>query len=371
MARRRKPEEYVNHERWLVSYADFITLLFAFFVVMYSISSVNEGKYRVLSSSIVAAFSQPAKTVDPIQQGTPLRAPIIQHQAMPKQKDDDVSRIGVDYQVMPSPKEIAEMHKIADEVESSLKDMIDKDIVNVNKTNKGVEIEIKSSILFKSGKAYLNIGATPVLKKIAKIVKKLPNEINVEGFTDNVPIKTAAFPSNWELSAARAASVVHLFTQAGVAPKRLAAIGYGEFKPVAPNATSIGREKNRRVAILILNRPNERRKQLFDQKKSSSKLENSINNSILNDVTKFDRNDKSPNIKPKKPKKSDIRAPILLGSGSSNSQPKTNSALIKRHEFIKLPIKSFPATSHDASTTPQLLPLPEPIMQNQRQGNSR
>ena len=154
MARKKKHEEHENHERWLVSYADFITLLFAFFVVMYSISSVNEGKYRVLSSTLVTAFSHPAKTVDPIQYGTPLRAPIIQHQLLKDQNEDtDVSRVGVDYQLMPTPGQMAKMEKIADQVKHDMKKLIEEGLVEVSKTNKGVEIAINSEILFASGQA--------------------------------------------------------------------------------------------------------------------------------------------------------------------------------------------------------------------------
>jgi len=369
MARRKKQEEHENHERWLVSYADFITLLFAFFVVMYSISSVNEGKYRVLSSSIVTAFSQPAKTAEPIQQGTPLRAPIIQHKAMPDHKDDDVSRIGVDYHVMPSPKEVAEMHKVADELAEGLKGLLDKDVAKVTKTNKGVEIEIKSSILFRSGKAFLNIGATPVLKKIAKIVKDLPNEVNVEGFTDNIPITTAAFPSNWVLSAARAASVVSLFTQSGVDPERLAAIGYGEFKPIAPNTTRVGRDKNRRVAILILNRPNERRKELFDSKKPSSDLGNSISNAIANAASNPALRDKLQSKGPKKIGPSDRKAPILLGSGNSNST--ISEPRINREPPSQAPDRSIPDAPRTISTPSQFIQLPLPITPNTNPGGGR
>ena len=256
MARKKKHEEHENHERWLVSYADFITLLFAFFVVMYSISSVNEGKYRVLSSTLVTAFSHPAKTVDPIQYGTPLRAPIIQHQLLKDQsKDTDVSRVGVDYQLMPTPGQMAKMEKIADQVKHDMKKLIEKGLVEVSKTNKGVEIAINSEILFASGEARLSDSAQQILKQVAALLKSQNNHINVEGYTDNVPITTEAFPSNWELSAARAASVVHLFTSVGVQPQRLAAIGFGEYRPVAPNISDEGRRKNRRVGIMVLNEP--------------------------------------------------------------------------------------------------------------------
>jgi chemotaxis protein MotB len=274
MARKKKHEEHENHERWLVSYADFITLLFAFFVVMYSISSVNEGKYRVLSSTLVTAFSHPAKTLDPIQYGTPLRAPVIQHKLL-KQEDKDADpapRIGVDYQVMPTTGQMAQMEKIADEVKHNMKKLIDEGLVDVNKTNKGVEIAINSEILFASGQAHLGDSAQEVLQRIAGLLKPQNNHINVEGYTDNVPINTPAFPSNWELSAARAASVVHLFTNYGIEPQRLAAIGFGEFRPVASNTDDEGRRKNRRVAIMVLNEPFEDKIKLDDVNKTDDSV---------------------------------------------------------------------------------------------------
>ena len=285
MARKRKHEEHENHERWLVSYADFITLLFAFFVVMYSISSVNEGKYRVLSSSMINAFSQPAQSLSPIRYGEDMRSPVIQHKVL-MESADALDRVGVDYQVMPTQREIAKMEMIADEVEKKLKPLVDKNLVNIHKTNKGVEIEIKSNILFGSGQAVLQKSARPALERIAEVIRKLKNPVNVEGFTDNVPIHTSVFPSNWELSAARAANVVHVFSGLGVAPDRLSAIGYGEFKPVASNDTPEGREKNRRINIVVLNRKTKDRQRLSALEKpkpappSSSTKINPIGESI-------------------------------------------------------------------------------------------
>ena len=272
MARKPKHEEHENHERWLVSYADFITLLFAFFVVMYAISSVNEGKYRVLSSALVTAFSHPQKTIEPIQYGTPLRTPIIQHDSMTKD-ENTVNRSGVDHQIMPSPNEMANMQKLADQLEYNLKDLIDKELISVKKTNLGLEIEIKSNVLFSSGVATLSQQAIPPLKKIAAILSKAPNDINVEGYTDDVPISTPTFPSNWELSAARAASVVRLFTKNGVEPIRLKAIGFAEFRPVADNATEQGRNKNRRVTVMVLNKADEKRVNLELDSKARAKAE--------------------------------------------------------------------------------------------------
>jgi chemotaxis protein MotB len=291
MARKPKHEEHENHERWLVSYADFITLLFAFFVVMYAISSVNEGKYRVLSSALVTAFSHPQRTVEPIQYGTPLRSPIIQHDAMVKD-DNAVSRVGVDHRIMPTAKEMADMQKIADEIKHNLKDLIDKQLITVTKTNLGVEIEIKSNILFASGVALLSSQAISPLRKIAAVLAKTSNDINVEGYTDNVPISTAHFPSNWELSAARAASVVRLFSKSGIDPERLKAIGFAEHQPIADNSTEFGRSKNRRVAIMVLNKPDEKRVSVGINKRSNMEHKN-ITDKVKANATLLDNEPKS------------------------------------------------------------------------------
>jgi chemotaxis protein MotB len=274
MARKPKHEEHENHERWLVSYADFITLLFAFFVVMYSLSSLNEGKYRVLSESLIAAFKTPTRSIEPISVGEPMRSPHVRQQAETMQV---AARAGI---TPPVPvfdaeqrrqQQIAEaqakldndraqtLAQIAADLEKALAPLILKDLVHVRRTRTWMEVEINTSILFPSGSAQLTPSAFGTLEKVAGILKPYPNPIHVEGFTDNRPIKTVAFPSNWELSAARAASVVHLFSRAGIRPERLAAIGYGEHHPVADNGTAEGRNANRRVTLVVLADPSARR----------------------------------------------------------------------------------------------------------------
>lgn len=254
MARRKKQEEHVNHERWLVSYADFITLLFAFFVVMYSISSVNEGKYRVLSDTMSSAFD-PSRAGLPIQLDSPLKPPIVERSITTSRRTPismHSAYPSIQSGVQASEKDKKDLRTIATRAEQGLSRLIDKDIIKLKKNDLWIEIEIKSSILFPSGGANLAAAARPVLRKISKIVKTYKNQIQVEGFTDNLPIETDVFPSNWELSAARAASVVHLFSKAGVDPKRLSAVGYGEYKPISSNSTALGRSKNRRINIIIL-----------------------------------------------------------------------------------------------------------------------
>jgi len=268
MARKKRIEEHENHERWLVSYADFITLLFAFFVVMYSISSVNEGKYRVLSDSMVAAFRDPARSLEPVQVGDLMRAPV-QPEEMP-----DRNKPNIEVFKMPKPAQPAEqqepegvdesVQELADSIEASMADLVDDGLIQVRRDKRWIEVEIKSSILFDSGSAGLSAPSAPVLKKLADKFKGLDNVIHVEGFTDNVPINNFDYLSNWELSAARAASVVHLFTNLGVQPKRLAAIGYGEFRPVASNDTADGRARNRRVVLVIMSGSDARISQRLD-----------------------------------------------------------------------------------------------------------
>lgn len=277
MARKKRPEEHENHERWLVSYADFITLLFAFFVVMYSISSVNEGKYRVLSDSMVAAFADPARSMEPIQIGDLMRSPIqsetpldrskpvielfriplperdIRNQLEKKLKEDREKAEREAEEKEAEQEEIdAATEALADSIEQAMADLVDDELIDVRRDKRWIEVEIKSSILFGSGSAELASGSQPVLRKLAEKLAPLNSTIHVEGFTDNVPIDNFEFRSNWELSAARAASVVHLFSRLGVKPERMAAIGYGEYRPIAGNDTAEDRSRNRRVVLVIM-----------------------------------------------------------------------------------------------------------------------
>src|SRR5580693_2302781 len=137
-------------------------------------------------------------------------------------------------------------------VQDAMQALIDANLVTVRRENMWLEIEINADILFPSGAAGFASSAEPVLDKLADVLKPFPNPIRVEGHTDDRPVHTAAFPSNWELSAARAASVVHQFTKAGIDPLRLEIVGFGEFHPRQPNDTADGRNANRRVAILVL-----------------------------------------------------------------------------------------------------------------------
>ena len=242
MARRRRVEEPENHERWLVSYADFITLLFAFFVVMYSISSINEGKYKVLSQALVGVFNDPDRSTRPIPIGE--ERPLTTRPAQPLVIDSEQSQAAIGEAADP-------LQTIANDVRQAFGDLIASDQLTVRGNELWIEIELKSSLLFGSGDAMPSDMAFSIIDKVATILKPFDNPVHVEGFTDNQPISTAQYPTNWELSTARAASIVRMMALEGIDPRRMAAVGYGEFQPVADNATADGRGRNRRVVLVI------------------------------------------------------------------------------------------------------------------------
>jgi len=276
MARRKKfhSEDHPNHERWLVSYADFITLLFAFFVVMYSISSVNEGKYRVLSDTLNAVFKEQVRSNDPIQIGEVARMPQVIMDDLPstppmsKLPGEGTMAAGSSKTASPEPviattldqgqasdggekgadKTMAEVEK---ELQQSLQGLIREGLVGLTRIDDRIEIEIKAKLLFPSGTAHLSKDALKALKDVASVLEADGTEIQVEGHTDNIPISTAVFPSNWELSSARAASVVHYLARNGMFPGRMSAVGYAENRPKSSNSTAEGRAINRRVTLVV------------------------------------------------------------------------------------------------------------------------
>lgn len=266
MARRKKKvEQHVNHERWLVSYADFITLLFAFFVVMYSVSSVNEGKFRVLSNTLEGAFKGDPRTMQMIPIGDIMqnkalidrlmKLDSVGNKPIPNLFSEDKPTASVsisdDAEVSSKMQEQQLLEQLEGNLSDALSSYIDQDLISVEKSELWVEVEMKSSLLFKSGSASLSDQALRVLWKVAKPIRKINNHVQVEGFTDSTPINSFEYPSNWELSASRASSVVHLFSKYGIDPDRLAAVGYGKNHPLEENSSAEGREANRRVVVVI------------------------------------------------------------------------------------------------------------------------
>ena len=239
--RRKYDEEPDAHERWLISYADFMTLLFAFFVVMYALSSINEGKYRTFSDSLGDAFSlQKIASLNATAASASPPALIDLPNAAQKRRKDALHR------------EKEHMTQLAANLLSALGPLVKEGKVRVTQNSQGVSVEINASILFDQGEAGLTAQSGEALRAVAVLLKDDPHAIQVEGHTDTMPIQTAQFPSNWELSAARASAVVRLFADAGVTPSRLTAVGHGSNVEVASNESSEGRARNRRVAIMIL-----------------------------------------------------------------------------------------------------------------------
>lgn len=257
MARKKKhhEEEHENAERWLVSYADFITLLFAFFVTMYAISRVDEKKLgsvveslqRALGSNIFMQASQPERGVlHPASQ--PINVALVQvspekEQGAQKEGKEDFEKLAAEIK-----KKMEEGIKNnggqGEASLSQLKFIIDK---------RGLVLRFSERFFFDSGDASIRSEVIPMLDVLAQSLEKIPNHIRIEGHTDSVPISTLRFPSNWELSTARATSIVRYFlTHFKFEPNQLSAAGYGEFRPIASNQNSEGRTQNRRVDIVIL-----------------------------------------------------------------------------------------------------------------------
>ena len=235
-------EDEGNTERWMISYADFITLLFAFFVVMYAISSVNNEKYRVLSHTLAEAFQVHASSMDPIQIGEPTRSPSPHVVDVPDSEgwaDQDPGNTEITGQ---------------DEMAAELAGFTAAEGVSMDINNDWVEFNLSAELLFPQGGAELSAAAAAQLTEVLEVVQNNQNPITIEGFTDNVAPQGGAYPSNWELSGARAASVARYLIQSGVRRQRIAAVGYGENHPLATNATPEGRAQNRRVSIILARR---------------------------------------------------------------------------------------------------------------------
>lgn len=251
MSRKKKHEEHVNHERWLVSYADFITLLFAFFVVMYASSRVDSKKMGSVSDSLQHAFGPIGPIINwgvaPGGGGGPgvisssVPAPAQSHSPMSMEIGNDVE---------------THLKEVVEEIKTSIRAQgggPDQGI-SVYTSQQGLIISIADKVLFNPGQAAIREEVKPFLDKIAKALLKTHENIRVEGHTDNMPISTPQFPSNWELSTGRSTSIIRYFlANYSFDPQKLSAAGYGEYRPLAPNDTEAGRIRNRRVDIVILN----------------------------------------------------------------------------------------------------------------------
>ena len=229
-----------SHERWLVSYADFVTLLLAFFVTMYAITRLDSEKMHLAQESINRALSAPV-----FLGGFPVDSGLDKTTASGISGD----LVGATLVHAPPSSQIEEVTKT---VRGVLKEQLEKEEVRLLHNERGLVLRLPEFLLFDSGQAQLRPEAMPMLTKLADILKRIPNQLIIEGHTDNRPIHTPQFPSNWELSTARAAALVrYLVEEQNLEPARLGAAGYGEYRTVADNHDEKGRQANRRVELII------------------------------------------------------------------------------------------------------------------------
>jgi chemotaxis protein MotB len=295
-----EPEKPPNHERWIISYADFTTLLLATFVVMYAVSTINSSKFQQMAESFSTAFIgrtthiqdtgfAAAQRAPFTAMPNPVHLPVITREREIKNLppalrqpqtsgEPNQTQTGPDVpmgfspdqtqegQAQPNEDPNAPSAKLRQKVEQriqgldtayeqlskALAALIGKGQVQVSLQSLGVVIDINEALLFNSGKAELVPNAMPIIDQIAKILVDLHYQIQVNGFTDDVPIHNAQFDSNWDLSATRAISVVKRFVAAGIDPTLLVGAGFGEYHPVATNETADGRQSNRRVSVVVV-----------------------------------------------------------------------------------------------------------------------
>ncbi|EGW36513.1 flagellar motor protein MotB [Desulfosporosinus sp. OT] len=267
MSRKREHEaEKENGERWLLTYSDLITLLMIFFVVLYSMSKVDAQKFQAVAESLSKALGggTPSKielSTSPVgpslfQTGTPSAKTTV-----PGKGKDPNNTTYTDPTMNGENKNAGQGNVDAEKMSiDSIKAKLDKFAVDngiqttlvTSIEERGLVVSIQETLLFDSGSAVITPHARAILEKVSTVLAAAPNQIKVEGHTDNLPIHTAQFPSNWELSVIRATNVVQILQSDGITPDRLSATGYGEYRPISPNNTDAGRSKNRRIDLIIL-----------------------------------------------------------------------------------------------------------------------
>jgi chemotaxis protein MotB len=236
MSRRKKghSEEHENLERWLITYADLITLLLGLFVVLYSMSQIDLNKYQ----QWISAFSQLFGGGGVLSSGKG----ILVTPVPPKSGSD----------AMTSSSKPSSQQNLEAQLNAVLSSSIQSKKIIITTSTEGLTIHLLERLLFESGSADLKPEAKAVLDTLAEILKFLPNKIRVEGHTDNRPINTVRFPSNWHLSVARALNTAYYLMGKGVPPEKISIVGHSEYKPIAPNDTEENRAKNRRVDIVVI-----------------------------------------------------------------------------------------------------------------------
>ncbi|MBI3600067.1 MAG: OmpA family protein [Nitrospinae bacterium] len=244
MARKKKEEEHENLERWLISYSDFITLLFALFVVLFAITNIDLRKLREVSKSIQFGFTTSGTGgtgAPPVFHGPPGDAMV----------SGEYKEEFIDYE---------ELAKARDKIKDNLFEYIKvggtgAEILNFKLDDRGLIIRLSTNYFFNNGDAGLHPAILPVLDNVAAALRPLNYDIRVEGHTDSIPVQSEIYSSNWELSSMRATNVVkYLVEKKGFLPSKVSAAGYAAYHPIDTNAAESGRAKNRRIDIVVLGR---------------------------------------------------------------------------------------------------------------------
>ncbi|BCG48880.1 Flagellar motor rotation protein MotB [Citrifermentans bremense] len=249
MARKKQHEKEPNHERWLVSYADFITLLFAVFVTLYAMSQTDKKKVEEIMASMANSFgftTSSASKAAVIEMGAMNIIPSLQKNTAAPQKRGKSRGSNEDFK------------QTKRAIEAYLTKAGAQDKVSVSITQRGLVVSLKEAGFFDSGSATLKHSSLALLDDVMGSLSGYSNMLRIEGHTDNVPISSAAFPSNWELSTARATNVLQHLVKQDFEPERMSAAGYGEYHPVADNSNVEGRQKNRRIDIVLISQQNEK-----------------------------------------------------------------------------------------------------------------
>ena len=240
--RRNEGTKPVNTQQWLVTYSDMITLCLTFFVLLYSFSTLDAIKWKLVLTSVQGALGPLNSGNKPLEGTTFATGAISEAENTEEQIENFIK-----YQ---------QETKNLKEIQAQLVDFVNKqglgDFIMINMEERGLLLRFEDSVLFVKGKADLLEQSTDVLKKTGDILINVDNPIRIEGHTDNLAINTVRYPSNWELSTARATNVLRIFISQGMDPKRLSAVGYGEYHPIVPNDSENNRKKNRRVDIVII-----------------------------------------------------------------------------------------------------------------------
>lgn len=251
--RRRKQKHHFNHERWLISYADFITLLFAFFVVLYATSKADQKKQAEAAAAINSAF----KSLGLFQSANSAKDAQAVAAALATSQDAPATPMNVVMgdEMLASPEVRQDFERIKRELEGRLSNQIARHVVALRIGREGLIITLREAGFYDSGSADPRSRSMATLGQIADALRATPYDVRIEGHTDNMPIHTGQFDSNWELSTARATHLARIFIVGHqFAPARLSASGYAEYHPATTNATEEGRAQNRRVDIIVLPR---------------------------------------------------------------------------------------------------------------------